>query len=481
MRQRLQNLNHHLNEAVISTQLDTKIIEHAMNSLTSLKSHNDGDISKFNNHIQSMITVYEKAANALKQEQATYVPKFLIDALENHNHKALKIIEDNLSFWQDAKHSMSLCNNVKAFENDLIQQLGHQYQQETALNQLIRINLEIIRIYEAFSQDMEEINNESDKYLTLSKYLPLYFVSLRNEVKTVPNTADSIIDDYSYLVDTSIQYALQLYVIMANDYFGLLNESNNPLSSICYDSICTNGYEMTRFLLQSLEDIHSETVKQHGYHLCRHFKKELTNDQKKRNEVLVNNDLGHINLSNVTFLNSFDSEMVDSLTQQINETVEHTQCEYEKTFMLMSENPFLDRQTTWMNQINELISTSPCRCDKIQSLAMKWFEESLKKGFTYDHMTMFLSKEYSFLSLHQDLRALLLECAEKATIQYNDKKTNELKRSAKVLEELDAVAIHERSPKKNTPDRKKRRKTEKEKLGKLLFTTQEEQAPRLAR
>ena len=58
---------------------------------------------------------------------------------------------------------------------------------------------------------------------------------------------------------------------------------------------------------------------------------ELTNDQKKRNDVLVNNDLGHINLSNVTFLNSFDSEMVDSLTQQINETVEHTELsEYEK-------------------------------------------------------------------------------------------------------------------------------------------------------
>ena len=41
-------------------------------------------------------------------------------------------------------------------------------------------------------------------------------------------------------------------------------------------------------------------------------------------------------------------------------------------------------------------------------------------------MTMFLSTEYSFLSLHQDLRALLLECATKATIQYNDKETNEL-------------------------------------------------------
>ena len=80
-------------------------------------------------------------------------------------------------------------------------------------------------------------------------------------------------------------------------------------------------------------------------------------------------------------------------------------------------------------------------------------------------MTMFLSTEYSFLSLHQDLRALLLECATKATIQYNDKETNELKRSAKVLEELDAVAIHDRSPKKNTPDRKKRRKTEKKKVG----------------
>ena len=380
MRQRLQNLNHHLNEAVISTQLDTKIIEHAMNSLTSLKSHNDGDISKFNNHIQSMITVYEKAANALKQGQATHVPKFLIDALENHNHKALKIIEDNLSFWQDAKHSMSLCNNVKAFENDLVQQLEHQYQQETALNQLIRINLEIIRICKEFTQDMEEINNESDKYLTLSKCLPFYFVRLRTEVRTVPDTADSIIDDYSYLVYTSIQYALQLYVIMANDYFGLLNESNNPLSSICYDSICEEGHDMCLFLLQSLEDIHSETVKQHGSLLCHHFENELTNDQKKRNDVLVNNDLGHINLSNVTFLNSFDSEMVDSLTQQINETVEHTELsEYEKTFMLMSKNPFLDRQTTWMNQINQLISTSPYSCDKIQSLAMKWFEESLKK------------------------------------------------------------------------------------------------------